>query len=702
MSKWIVSGATGQDGSNLIELLLSKGEEVIGLIRRNACPNSERYGLLLNLEENKGLTLEYFDLADSSNINNLINKYKPDYFVNTAAMSVSGESRVPIKMYGEIKHPEFKELWKKYAKNSKIRVEKIDGLDVEVIDLPHNKDTYALGYWNGQGTWFPIKQLSRHKFKGKIARMTQKFGRIEVTPNHSIYDVNQKLCTPEENPMLLNIRKMNYYNCGKNKDSLKTTLFGKLKGDKLEAYLRFIGAFIAEGSTCYNKANRGYVCAISNNDKEWLQTLEKDIKLISDFKTHYTLHKPQNSKEQINYELVINNRKLFNFLRKECGTKSGNKKIPFKILKLNSNLIRTLTESMIRGDGSINKYGLWSYATSSYELACQMSMITTMLGYDYTIDINDHKDKENWNTVYNIRQCLSYKVNDNNDKKDLEWIEYDDYVYDIEVDEVHNFAIGLGNIVVHNSHVAISFNTPESTINYNLLGVLRILEAIKNFSPKTKFLQCSSSEQFGITPPPQNEDSKMLPQSPYGIAKLGAYHLVRLYRNSYGLFACNSICFNHEGPRRTINFVTRKITTGISRIITGKQKKLILGNLSSCRDWGESRDYVKAMYLIITHNKPDDFVVATNETHSIKEFVKDAFELVGLNWEEYVESSDRYKRPAEVPALLGNPKKITEILNWKPEYNYKMIIKEMLEHDLKENGINSIEEAKEIVSKWKK
>jgi GDPmannose 4,6-dehydratase len=244
------------------------------------------------------------------------------------------------------------------------------------------------------------------------------------------------------------------------------------------------------------------------------------------------------------------------------------------------------------------------------------------------------------------------------------------------------------------SHVAISFNTPESTLNYNLLGVLRILEAIKNFSPSTRFLQCSSSEQFGITPPPQSELSRMQPQSPYGIAKLGAFHLIRLYRNAYGIFACNTICFNHEGPRRTVNFVTRKITRGIARIIAGKQNKLVLGNLAAKRDWGDSRDYVRAMEMVINHNVADDFVVATNETHSIAEFVKDAFEMVGLNHEDYVETSDKYLRPAEVPALLGDSTKLKSTFGWEPKYLYKDIIRDMLEHDLMEIAGLTLEQAR--------
>lgn len=296
------------------------------------------------------------------------------------------------------------------------------------------------------------------------------------------------------------------------------------------------------------------------------------------------------------------------------------------------------------------------------------------------------------------RYGLLVELEDKNDKFTLEYFDLSDapninnLIQKYKPDYFFNTAA--------NSHVAISFNTPESTFNYNTLGVLRILEAIKNYSPNTRFLQCSSSEQFGISLPPQDESTPMLPQSPYGISKLASFNLVKLYRNAYGLFACNSICFNHEGPRRTINFVTRKITTGIAKIIAGKINKLVLGNLSAKRDWGDSRDYVRAMEMIINHDVPDDFVVATNETHSIEEFVKDAFELVGLDWKNYVEISDKYKRPAEVPALLGNPTKLVKTFGWKPTYTYKEVIRDMLEHDLKEICNMTIEQAKEIISKW--
>jgi GDPmannose 4,6-dehydratase len=252
------------------------------------------------------------------------------------------------------------------------------------------------------------------------------------------------------------------------------------------------------------------------------------------------------------------------------------------------------------------------------------------------------------------------------------------------------------------SHVAISFLTPIATLEYNAVGVLRILEAIKEIKPDCRFLQCSSSEMFGLTPPPQSELTAMKPSSPYGVAKLAAYHLVRIYRDGYGLFACNTICFNHEGTRRGVNFVTRKVTQNIARIVNGDIKKFSLGNLDALRDWGDSLDYVQAMEMIINHDTPDDFVVATNETHSIKEFLAEAFNLLGINWEDYIEISDKHKRPIEVPALLGNPTKFVNTFKWEPPTKFKELVEKMLRHDLMTIAGVTLEDAKFIMTEAKK
>ena len=243
-------------------------------------------------------------------------------------------------------------------------------------------------------------------------------------------------------------------------------------------------------------------------------------------------------------------------------------------------------------------------------------------------------------------------------------------------DEIYNLAA--------QSHVGISFENPELTLNINALGPLRILETLRQSKLPCKYYQASSSEMFGISPPPQDELTPMLPQSPYGVSKLAAYHLTKLYRKAYGLFAANGILFNHESPRRGYNFVTKKITKELSKIIVGETNKIILGNINSMRDWGFSKEYVKAMWKILQQPTPDDYVISTEETHTIKEFLKEAFSIVGLDYKNYLEVSELYKRPADVPALLGNSAKAKMILGWDPKIKFKEIVRMMVVSELKE------------------
>lgn len=234
------------------------------------------------------------------------------------------------------------------------------------------------------------------------------------------------------------------------------------------------------------------------------------------------------------------------------------------------------------------------------------------------------------------------------------------------------------------SHVKISFDIPKYTLETNILGVLNVLEVIRKLSPKTKFYQASSSEMFGVpgVPAPYNEKTPMIPQSPYGVSKLASYHLTQQYRNGYGLFATTGILFNHESPRRGENFVTKKISHAVARIKNGLQKELVLGNLDAKRDWGWAPEFVEAIYLMMQQEKPGVYVVATGETHTIREFLEEAFTYVGLNWKDYVRIDDKYKRPNEVPLLLGDASKIKK-LGWKPKMKFKDIVKAMIDYDLK-------------------
>ncbi|MTF40739.1 GDP-mannose 4,6-dehydratase [Cyanobacterium aponinum] len=244
------------------------------------------------------------------------------------------------------------------------------------------------------------------------------------------------------------------------------------------------------------------------------------------------------------------------------------------------------------------------------------------------------------------------------------------------------------------SHVRVSFDAPEFTVDSVAMGTLRLLEAIKDYRQRTgidvRYYQAGSSEMFGkVMEIPQKETTPFYPRSPYACGKVYAHWQTVNHRESYNIFACNGILFNHESPRRGETFVTRKITMAIARIVAGQQKKLYLGNLDSKRDWGYAKDYVKAMWLMLQQDEPDDYVVATGETHSVKEFLELAFSHVNLKWEDYVEFDERYLRPAEVDLLIGDPTKAKEKLGWQPSLTFPQLVNLMVDADLEALGISN-------------
>ena len=253
-----------------------------------------------------------------------------------------------------------------------------------------------------------------------------------------------------------------------------------------------------------------------------------------------------------------------------------------------------------------------------------------------------------------------------------------DLLHDIQPDEIYHLGA--------QSHVRVSFDMPEYTGDVTGLGTLRLLEAIRKTGIKTKFYQASSSEMFGAAPPPQNELTPFQPQSPYAAAKVYAYYIVRNYRDAYKLFACNGILFNHESPRRGETFVTRKVTRAATRIKLGLQDKLYLGNLDAKRDWGFAGDYVEAMWLMLQQEKPDDLVIATGETHSVKEFVEKVFQKLNLDYQKHVIIDPKYFRPTEVDVLLGDSSKAKNILRWKPRVGFDQLIDMMIEADMEQAG----------------
>jgi GDPmannose 4,6-dehydratase len=249
-------------------------------------------------------------------------------------------------------------------------------------------------------------------------------------------------------------------------------------------------------------------------------------------------------------------------------------------------------------------------------------------------------------------------------------------VRQVQPDEIYN----LGG----QSHVRVSFDIPEYTAEVTGLGTVRLLEAIRETGIQPKFYQASTSELYGqAVETPQTETTRFHPRSPYACAKAYAYHITVNYRESYGMFACNGILFNHESERRGETFVSRKITRAATRIKLGLQQKLYMGNLEARRDWGYARDYVEAMWLMLNAGEPDDYVVATGETHSVREFIERTFGYLDLDWKEYVEIDPRYFRPAEVDLLVGDATKARRKLGWEPKVGFEQLVKLMVDHDLK-------------------
>lgn len=259
----------------------------------------------------------------------------------------------------------------------------------------------------------------------------------------------------------------------------------------------------------------------------------------------------------------------------------------------------------------------------------------------------------------------------------------------IEPDEIYNLAA--------QSHVGVSFQQPEYTANVGGLGVIRLLEAVRETGIDTRLYQAGTSEMFGDSPPPQSESSPFRPRSPYAAAKLYAYWVVRNYREAYGIFAVTGILFNHESPRRGPTFVTRKITRALARIVAGTEEKLFLGNLDAKRDWGHARDYVDAMWKMLQSERPADYVIGTGESRSVREFLDAAFELVGLPWGPLVEIDPTYYRPTEVEHLEADPSLARTELAWTPQVSFDELVHEMVESDLAAVGL-TLDEARDRVS----
>lgn len=703
----VITGVAGQDGSYLAEYLLEKGYKVIGISRRKSVEPG-----IVNLEDlfqNENFTFLEGDITDATFISRVLHEYRPHEYYNLAAMSVHPKMKLPLKRSGHgVRYSTIEQLWKEYSKNNEIKVEAVNTeggrIDCEVININYKKDsnaTKALGYKAGMGVWKPIKQISRHFYKGTLVRLKQKWGEVIVTPNHSLYNSYGELVMPTTNPELFPVRKINYLSrTYKDNISLSLNIKDKLEKDgdwinilgknnkvkinisnndgSLNAFLRFCGAYISEG-WLYQKNKKRYSVFICQNDKSWLENLQKDLSFFYSGKSW--ISKDKNGC----HVLEISSKIMYFLMKKYCGTLSENKHMPDFIFDLNIENKNNLLKTLLEGDGSFDHNHHWSnekITQTSEELALQLSLLFTENNWDYTIDIKDFEDK-NWKRQYTIRRTRIYQFGSGN--KVYEEIPYEGWVYDISVDEVSNFTCGFGNILVHNSHVGQSFKEPASTFKVNAEAVVTQLELIRQITPYTRFYQASTSELFGgLNCPPEgfNESSPFHPRSPYAVAKMAAYWAVVNYREAYGLYACNGILFNHSSPRRGLDFATRKITRGAARTRYGLQKNISMGNLAAFRDEGHSKDYVRAMHLMLQQSEAEEFIIATGQGATIEDMFRYIANKAGFEFEELYEMNPNFMRPSDVAYLLGDASKAREKLSWRPEYTWKTLLDEMYEYDI--------------------
>jgi GDP-mannose 4,6-dehydratase len=640
------------------------------------------------------LDCEFMDITDQSSVEgavlSILQKYgKIDETYWLAAQSVTENSLLPIMYSADnqnggkiIDYIDFKSLWNSASKRNKIEIENCNGTETEVINIPSPNDNFcALGYWNGMGTWFPIKQISRHKWKDKVVKLSQKFGSVCVTPNHSILDANQKICQPSENPWLLNVRKLNgqfgflnsielYLNKREFlsddnylyfKDSRDIKINKSLSGDSLKSFCRVIGAFISEGSISFNKNNGGYHVTISNSNKQWLESIEKDFSLFYTGKFNYTISKKDGYGDV--YNLNTSSKVLYSLFEKLCGSGADSKKLPPFVFRLKDEYLKEIFNNLIYGDGCFTDINGWRYTTSSYKLGCQLSMFWTLLKYDYTVNIEQNNEKE----YYHFRSCESYQPEQGKNGKKIEYLDYDGYVYDISVPSVTNFTVGLGNIVVHNSHVGDSFKCENLSINTNGMSVFYALESLRKHSIKTRFYFANTSECFGGDPQncPFRESSPQELRSPYSLGKNLGANITKYFRQTYGMYACFGWLFNHSNIYRHSSFYFAKVILAATKINNGTQEKLKLGNLNFWRDEHLSDFGCEIMWKMLNNPKgPVDYVIGNGHANHGEEYLDYAFGYFNLDWKKYVEFDKELLRPNEVVKLVSDPTKAVMDLGW--------------------------------------
>ena len=637
--KLLVTGGAGFIGSNFILYWLKKypNDKIINLDKLTYAGNLEN---LKSIEKKPNYEFVQGDICNPQLVNTLTEK--TDTIVHFAAESIAENVYIPIYSTTGTKILDFKELWEQQSENNKpIKTEKGEAIFLR------GKQTRALSFLNG-GQWMPIKAIARHKYKGKIIKLTQKWGIIEATPNHSIYSSSLELTSPTKNPELLVIRNIN-------------SIHKKLKrADK--RLLKILAAYITEGNATFNKANGGYIVEIGQKNKEWLEDIGKTIKQL--FGLKYYISKVKKRKF-IFYHLQVSNKKFFKYLVDSCGKYSNKKYFPNWIFDILPELREYFWKRLLEGDGT--KDG--RYTSTSYKLINQIGLLLTLQRKDFVCFERDNtKYKKSWEIKTNL-QGSHYGLN----KKKKTEIDYEGWVYDLEIEKTHNFVCGIGNVVCHNTHVDRSILDPAPFIKTNIEGTYILLEAALKNKIK-RFHHISTDEVFGALKLESknkfNDHSPYNPHSPYSASKASSDHLVRAYHTTYDLPITISNCSNNFGPYQ---FPEKLIPLAITNIIEGK-KVPVYGDGLYVRDWLYVEDHCKAIDLILQKGKIGETYLIGGLTEDISniDIIKKILKIMGKEESQIEFVKDRLGHDRRYAIDWS---KINKELGWKPEYNFDEYLK---------------------------
>jgi len=686
MKNILITGCSGFTGSHLAEYLLKNDSNKIYGTIRGRCRQTN----FIDHIKDK-LTLLECDLTDYNSVQATLEDSEPDIIYHLGAQSVSADTIIPVMKSHEICLESISKLFNSYKGRYKPEIVYNDGTKTEVLNIK-GKQLRALGYWNGMGTWFRIKQISRHRYHGKMMRLKQKWGILEVTPNHSIYDSMGNLCTPLDNPELLAMRNYNAYT--KTISSIKLPKFKysndkewiwhpktphiklkiKLVGNDLESFMVFAGAYISEGCVSDRTRNRKEVI-ICNQDLNWINDIKDSISKFFTGRGH--ISKQREKSGNITYHLSYSSNVFGSITKYLFGKYSENKKMPNSFLKLGKQFRMILMDTLIKGDGSIEKkhsFDNITYTTKSKLLISQICFLFIIDKLQYTI----HLDK---NDVYHIREVKHYNPFDA--EKKLESYDYDGYVYDISVEEVENFVAGIGFVVVHNTFVPTSWRAPQETMNTNVMGTLNLLEAIRKSKYNPKILITSSSEVYGLVKEdesPIKETNPLRPQSPYAVSKCCQDLLSYQYFCSYGMKIIRTRAFNLMGPRSGEKIVTAAFAKQIAEIEKGIREPTInVGNLDAIRDLNDIRDVVRAYDLAV---KKCDYGEVYNISSGIGIKIQDVLSQLMLlsNTKVNITWNDKLMRPSDVPVLIGDSTKFRNKTGWESEYDWKTSLADILSY----------------------